>query len=621
MTLAWLAVAWLLTYLLHSTMLLGGGWLLTATGVVRSPVAKDTLWKVCLVGGLLTASVQSAFQDRNYGRHFWLPGAAKAAQSGIWTDDQPVAANTPVRGIGIDARHSTTSVVHVSRGPAAGASVSVLPTPYTLAPNPSSSRAPTWPVLLLFGWAAGAVLLTTRLAFRRLRFSRRLEGRRELREGVLVESLESLRSAARVRRRVRLAISARLTGPVAMGRSEICLPERALSSLTPAEQRAVLAHELGHLVRQDPSWLALAVLVESVFFLQPLNRLARRRIQEAAEYLCDDWAVDQMGGSLPLAKCLAEVATWIQASRRPVPVSGMAENRSQLVERVQRLLDGVQPPAVRGLRLAVPVAALALSTVAFAAPGVLPPCTAGQPSAVAAAAGRSTWASDRGDPRTWATIRDGRLLVFRSGFAPRITGQGRIGIRRGGRAIELMDDQQLTVNGQPVADDEAVAVSERDTVRIVDEHGATVWSLVPVRIASDRSRWESSAAAEADQAEDVEPQVESLDEDLDTIRVTIDNADAADLARSAAAVGRLGDRLGRAIEARIEPLAGLQKIGTRVAADLAPQLADMGVGIAADVGAALAQAFGDSAACGCNVPGKHSTRALRRGIDGHKRLR
>jgi len=616
MTLAWLVVAWLLTYLLHSTLLLGGGWLLTATRVVRSPVAKDTLWKVCLVGGLLTASVESAIQDRSLGRHYWLPGAAKAAPSETATSWQPAVAAPPVRVTASGARHATSSVGRVSPAPAMPASVDA--TPYTLTSARSSSRAPSWPVLLLLGWAAGAVVLLARLAFRRQRFCRRIEGRRELREGGLVESLESLRSAARVRRRVRLAVSAKLAGPVAMGTSEICLPERALDSLTPAEQRAVLAHELGHLVRQDPSWLALAVTIESVLFLQPLNRLARRRIQEAAEYLCDDWAVDQTGGSLTLAKCLAEVATWMQAPRRAVAVSGMAENRSQLVERVQRLLDGVEPRAVRGLRLAVPVAALALSTVAFTAPGILPPCAADAP-AVSAGAWDAPVAPRAGGPRTWATIRDGRLLVFRTGFAPRITGQGRIGIRRGGRAIELMDDQQLTVNGRPVADDEAVAVSERDTVRIVDGSGATVWSLAPVRVAGDTSRWESSAAAEAGRSTDIEPDVESLDEDGDTLRVQLDAADAADLAETAAEVGRLGERVGRTIEARVGPLAGT--LGARVAADLAPRLADLGAAIAADVGTTLVQAFGDSASCDCTVAGKHAGRSLRRGIDGHKRLR
>jgi beta-lactamase regulating signal transducer with metallopeptidase domain len=88
-----------------------------------------------------------------------------------------------------------------------------------------------------------------------------------------------------------------------------------LLELEPEEQDSMLAHEVAHLVRRDPQWLVLARAVEMVFFFQPLNRLARRRIQEVAEYLCDDWAVARTRRPVMLAKC------W-----RPLP-SGSGERR------------------------------------------------------------------------------------------------------------------------------------------------------------------------------------------------------------------------------------------------------------------------------------------------------
>ena len=39
------ALAWLLTYALHSTLLLGGVWLLTERGGVRSHRLRDLFWK------------------------------------------------------------------------------------------------------------------------------------------------------------------------------------------------------------------------------------------------------------------------------------------------------------------------------------------------------------------------------------------------------------------------------------------------------------------------------------------------------------------------------------------------------------------------------------------------
>jgi len=629
MTLVMFAVAWLLTYLLHSTMLLGAGWLLVATRVVRSPVAKDTLWKLCLVGGLLTATVQAASQDRLYGRHFWLPSVAQPAQLATSVEARPMAAAVVAspRGGFVRSRSSVAPVAR--RATLVGASV-VSNDPTTTHNPPTTTswfRFPIWPMTLLAVWLLGAAALLVRLSIRRRRFCHLLADRRALAEGGLVETLDSLRAAAGVRRRVRLAVSADLSGPVAMGTSEICLPERALTSLACAEQRAVLAHELGHLVRQDPIWLALAVVVESLFFLQPLNRLARRRIQEAAEYLCDDWAVHQTGGGLTLARCLAEVATWMQTAHGAVAVSGMAENRSHLVERVQRLLDGAEPRAVRGVRLAVPVAALALSTVAFAAPGVLPPCAADQPAVSASHAARrstpQTWT--QGQPHTWATVRD-RLLVFRSGFAARISGQGRIGIRRGGRAIELMDDQQLTVNGRPVSDDREIAICECATVRIVDVHGATIWSLEPVRLTPEQARAEASGAAEGrDEAEHAAidaPQLDSIAQSADSLREELGDLDTAELTEASREVARAGIRLGRDISDRIEPrLAQVRQLSVALATDLAPKLAEMGERIAANLVPALARAFGDSAACDSGAGAKEPASRLRRGMDGAKRLR
>ena len=624
MALALLAVAWLLTYLLHSTILLGGAWLLSAARVVRSPIAKDTLWKVCLVGGLVTATVQTAYPLEGLGRRYWLPGSVEQAQLTTAASMAPATSAAepaaPIAEPSVASPRARVPALSLPYTPQAARGFSRAPiaaSATTTTHNPRPTNRPSWEMILLGVWILGAAACLARLAYRRLRFCRRLGDRRELADGALVEMLDALREAAGLRRRVRLAISPELSGPVAMGATEICLPERVLTSLAPAEQRAVLAHELGHLVRRDPTWLAVGVVLENLLFVQPLNRVARRRVQEAAEYLCDDWAAMQTGGGLTLAKCLAEVATWLQASRQAVPVSGMAENRSQLVARVQRLLDGVEPRAARGLRLAVPVAALALSTVAFAAPGVLPPCQDdGRAAAVVAAPrGHEAMAVMQGGPHVWATIRDGRVVTFRSGFAPRMTGQGRIGIRRGGRAVELMDDQHLTVNGAQVDEDEDVAVCDTDTLRIVDEDGRTVWSLEPVRVpavegvrAGDSDDDWSDAAAVADSA----------------ASIVADLADAGDVAASSRELARAGNRLGREIQAEIAPdVAQLQRLGERMATKVAPQIArlgvSLGVSIAAGIGPAIARAFGDMDCDRCDAP--DSTGRRHRGIDGSKRLR
>ena len=50
--------AWMLTYLLHSTLLLGGAWLLSRFLGQRRLAVQETAWKVALLGGILTAGLQ-----------------------------------------------------------------------------------------------------------------------------------------------------------------------------------------------------------------------------------------------------------------------------------------------------------------------------------------------------------------------------------------------------------------------------------------------------------------------------------------------------------------------------------------------------------------------------------
>ncbi len=46
--------SWLVTYLLHSSLLLGAAWLLQA----RLPRAGESLWRTALLAGVLTATLQ-----------------------------------------------------------------------------------------------------------------------------------------------------------------------------------------------------------------------------------------------------------------------------------------------------------------------------------------------------------------------------------------------------------------------------------------------------------------------------------------------------------------------------------------------------------------------------------
>ena len=342
-TLSATVLAWLLTYAIHSTVLLSLAWLLVR---VRrwSPAATELLWKSALLGGILTASVQLWLDVRPTGTLMLAPQAAAAPA-------------TRVAPIERDAERGRREAVFT-------------PTPAaTSVERPGRVITMSKSLALILAWGLVALFLGLNYVARRLILVGRLGDRREVPDGQLVDMLAQLAHDAGLRSTPRLTCTSRISSPVAFGIGEICVPETALTDLDIEQQRSLLAHELAHLARRDPVWLVVASLIERVFWIQPLNRVANRQIATSVEFLCDDWAVRRTGSGVPLARCLAQVAEWIQASPLGVPVAGMAEERSLLVSRVSRLVEGVRPSTRSRRGLAIAAVAVLVATI-LVAPGV-----------------------------------------------------------------------------------------------------------------------------------------------------------------------------------------------------------------------------------------------------------
>src|SRR5688572_10899723 len=334
-----IAASWLLTYLVHSTVILLAAWVLTSRARM-SDMVREVVWKFALVGGLVTASVQTAI------------------------------AREPLAG--------QLSLAGRTAGPAPDLRITLRGTPAEPARRfvVSRPRGTQWTAALVVLWltSSGAGLLW--LTARHARTLRVLGDRSTLDDTEVRARLDALLARAGVRKRVTLTSSSSIASPLALSGDEVCLPRRALLELTPNEQEGMLAHEVAHLVRRDPQWLILARTIETVLFMQPLNRLARHHMQEVAEFLCDDWAVSRVSQPVTLAKCLAAVAEWVgRAPRVQVPrlhpMSAMVESAgSPLVRRVGRILNARTAPRARTPRLAFSASAAALLGLIAVAPRI-----------------------------------------------------------------------------------------------------------------------------------------------------------------------------------------------------------------------------------------------------------
>ncbi len=358
--------AWLLTYAIHSTvLLLTAWWLASRPRFAASPAARHAIWNVALVAGWITSAAQLASPWRPVGGAWQLPEAARRAMAAVQVtqrDDSPSYAKVPATLRAEERR------VRVRREAGAEGSVITIDqlanTGNATLPSLAAMRAAADTRLRLTVitlsrtsiavvlWGIVALALLARLALSRHRLFAALRARRDASRTIAGDALRHLTTRAGTRRTVRLSMSDALPAPAAISLDEIVVPTRALRELTIAEQEGVLAHELAHVVRGDPRWLRLATWIECIGWFQPLNRIARRELQLSAEFAADAWAVRLTREPLRLAQALARVAEWL-APRAESPAWHMpGADGSPLVERVRRLTTPLPEEGPRSLRRA-----------------------------------------------------------------------------------------------------------------------------------------------------------------------------------------------------------------------------------------------------------------------------
>jgi beta-lactamase regulating signal transducer with metallopeptidase domain len=348
------AAAWLLTYTVHSTVLLGGALFVDRLIRRRSEAMLETVWRIALFGPLLTATLQFAGMQPFTWRVEFASGAAGAA-----------ATSFQIGGLLMEGKRAAVPGGALLLG-ALGVYLAV--------------------VVVRLAWLIVARHSLTRLLSDRVRLTD---------QGLTSRALHFSSGST-----VTISASSAISSPIIVGRSELCLPWRAVSGLTSEELDAVLAHEIAHLRRSDGAWLWAMLLVERIFWIQPLNRLAVARLHTLAECFCDDWALRRAVPPVALASALARVAEWMRVSQVSGVAVGMATRDSLAVTRVRRILDVDRARAVAPRRiLVVALATVMLAGITAVAPGF----------AASVVAPYTITAHDDGGPFT-LTMRGGEVV-------------------------------------------------------------------------------------------------------------------------------------------------------------------------------------------------------------------
>jgi hypothetical protein len=298
-----LVCAWLASYFIHSTLMLGGVWI----GAKRLPPRFDRIaewmWRVALVLPIVSSLAQQ----------FFSPG--------------------------------------VGSGPAFVGAIGYTPAPLTTSRVPSA-----WWISFAAIWVVGAAIGLAQLYWCHRTLRRQVERRMPI-------PRERRDFLAGIAGAIPVTVVDELSIPFALNR-EICLPEWAIDRLSADELRAVVAHEVAHVRRRDAFWLTATSAIRRGFFFQPLNWLAVKKLRELSECICDDEALAATESPLPLATALERVATRAHRRRAHLALApAMGAPISLTLRRVQRIL--AQPHLARS-RLAVGRLPLAASTLVAA---------------------------------------------------------------------------------------------------------------------------------------------------------------------------------------------------------------------------------------------------------------
>lgn len=241
---------------------------------------------------------------------------------------------------------------------------------------PARLHAPAW---IMLAWGAVVLALLARFAVSQIRWS--LEVRRcETDDGALGVRVRRLARCAGVRSDVRVACCDMLTSPATSGwlRPVILLPTELARSLSPAQLRWVLLHELAHIRRGDLLVAFAQRLVQIAWWWHPAAWMANAAVARHRECACDDSASarTEPGARRSCAEAFFEVvAASAAAHSRPPALASLVDHGSQLRRRLMRLLD-VRRPVVGGTTPSAALAVICCAALAFTVAGAQQPAQA-----------------------------------------------------------------------------------------------------------------------------------------------------------------------------------------------------------------------------------------------------
>jgi beta-lactamase regulating signal transducer with metallopeptidase domain len=225
-------------------------------------------------------------------------------------------------------------------------------------------RGMGWWDWALVVWLAGAGLALARLALGALLAALVVRRARPVTDPEWSALLSDAMTTLGVRRPVELRASDAVDVPNVWGqRSPVVLLPETAASWPEGRRRAILAHELAHVVRHDGITRNLAYVVRALYWPHPLAWWAVSSLHREAERACDDLVLRGGATAPEYAQHLLEAARGLVRSSKRLLTASAGIERSRLGDRVLAVLDEHQDRRVPSRRVVALFASGALLAI------------------------------------------------------------------------------------------------------------------------------------------------------------------------------------------------------------------------------------------------------------------
>lgn len=171
----------------------------------------------------------------------------------------------------------------------------------------------------------------------------------------LVTKFDVLKRKLNIRKNIEYLESSMIKVPMVVGHMKplILLPMGLISGIPVNHLEAIIAHELGHIKRNDYLINIFKIIAELILFYHPLTWWFSRIIENERENCCDDISIQLTGNAIEYAKALSNLQEIVNNKLLPAPT--LFRNKESLYERISRILIQKTMKSTIKERIIVPV--------------------------------------------------------------------------------------------------------------------------------------------------------------------------------------------------------------------------------------------------------------------------